>query len=165
MPPASQAVIRLATPGDIPSLLTLVRRYWDFEGIPGFTALRVELLLQRLLADAKLGVVWVAEAEAELVGYLIAVLVLSIEHQGLMAEIDEFFVTPQARSRGIGARLLAMAEDELGARGCVRLQLQLGVGNADARGFYERRGYTRRAGYELWDRDLKERAGEAGDES
>jgi GNAT superfamily N-acetyltransferase len=154
MPPASQAVVRLATPGDVPSLLALVRRYWDFEGIQGFTALRIELLLGRLLADARLGAVWVAESDGELVGYLIAVLVLSIEHQGLMAEIDELFVTPPARSCGVGARLLAAAEAALAARGCVRLQLQLGVGNSQARGFYERRGYAARAGYQLLDKPL-----------
>ena len=149
--------IRLAASSDIPALLALVRRYWDFEGIQGFTALRVELVLQRLLADPRLGLVWVAETDGLLEGYLIAVLVLSVEHQGLMAEIDEFFVMPPARSRGIGGRLLAAAEAALAARGCVRLQLQLGATNAQGRAFYERRGYAGRAGYQLLDKSLAER--------
>ena len=132
--------IRPAASSDIPALLALVRRYWHFEGIEGFTALRMELVLQRLLGDPRLGLIWVAESEGQLQGYLIAVLVLSVEHQGVMAEIDEFFVMPQARTRGVGGRLLAAAETALAARGCVRLQLQLGVGNAGGRAFYEHRG-------------------------
>jgi GNAT superfamily N-acetyltransferase len=80
--------------------------------------------------------------------------VLSIEHQGLMAEIDEFFVLPDARTHGIGGALLTAAEGALRRRGCVRLQLQLGVANAEARAFYERRGYAQRAGYELLDKAL-----------
>src|SRR5204863_495028 len=52
----------------------------------------------------------------------------------------EFFVMRQARTRGVGGRLLAAAETALAARGCVRLQLQLGVGNAGGRAFYEHRG-------------------------
>jgi GNAT superfamily N-acetyltransferase len=146
--------IRTAEPHDVPQLLALVRRYWEFEGIEGFAALRVELVLQRLIADAALGAAWVAEADGELVGYLIAVRVLSLEHQGVMAEIDEFFVLQEARSRGVGAQLLALAEEALTQQGCVRLQLQLAVANESARAFYERRGYGSRDGYRLLEKAL-----------
>ena len=148
--------IRPASSADIPALLALVRRYWDYEGIAGFEALRIELVLQQLLATAgPRGAVWVAEAAGALVGYLIVVLVISVEHKGLMGEIDELFVLPEARSRGIGTALLAAAEQALVQRGCVRLQLQLGRGNARARTFYERHGYGARAGYELLDKPLQ----------
>src|ERR1700674_5424597 len=196
-----QVNVRPAASNDIPPLLALVRHYWEFEGIAGFTALRIELVLQRLLAEPRLGAIWVAESDARLVGYLIAVLVLSVEHQGLMGEIDEFFVgpearascigaiwvaesdarlvgyliavlvlsvehqglmgeideffvVPEARASGIGTQLLAAAEAALAVRGCVRLQLQLGVANSAARAFYQHRGYTARAGYELLDKPL-----------
>ena len=146
--------VRPAASNDIPPLLALVRRYWEFEGIADFTALRIELVLQRLLAEPRLGAIWVAESDAGLVGYLVAVLVLSVEHHGFMGEIDEFFVVPEARASGIGTQLLAAAETALATRGCVRLQLQLGAANAAARAFYQRRGYTVRAGYELLDKPL-----------
>jgi ribosomal protein S18 acetylase RimI-like enzyme len=148
--------IRPANSADIPELLALVRRYWDYEGIAGFEALRIELVLQQLLAAAgPRGAVWVAQAQGVLVGYLIVVLVVSVEHKGLMAEIDELFVLPEARSRGIGTALLAAAEQALVERGCVRLQLQLARDNARARAFYERHGYGARAGYELLDKPLQ----------
>jgi ribosomal protein S18 acetylase RimI-like enzyme len=147
--------VRRAAPADIPKLLALVRRYWDFEGIAGFSALRVELVLQQLVAvPGATGAVWVAESCGSLVGYLIVVLVMSVEHQGLTGEIDEFYVLPEARSQGAGARLLAAAEAALAERGCTRLQLQLGINNERARRFYERCGYAARAGYELWDKPL-----------
>lgn len=147
-------LIRPAAGGDIPQLLSLVRRYWEFEGIAGFSALRVELTLQELLAEPRLGAAWVAEEREQLLGYLIAVRVLSVEHQGIMAEIDELFVLPEERSRGVGARLLAAAEAALAKQGCVRLQLQLGMANETARAFYERRGYAAREGYRLLDKAL-----------
>jgi GNAT superfamily N-acetyltransferase len=40
------------------------------------------------------------------------VYVFSLEHLGLMAEIDEFFVLSSQRGRGIGAELLKAAESE-----------------------------------------------------
>jgi GNAT superfamily N-acetyltransferase len=146
--------IRPAALADIPRLLALIRRYWDFEGITDFEALRVELVLKRLLADPALGLIFVAESQRELVGYLIVVLVMSVEHRGLMGEIDEFFVLPAARSHGTGSQLLAAAEAALVRRGCVRLQLQLGSDNGGARAFYRHRGYGPRAGYELLDKPL-----------
>ncbi len=147
--------IRPAVSADIPQLLALIHRYWQFEGITGFNAPRIELVLQQLLAGpAAPGSVWVAEADAALQGYLVVVLVLSVEHQGLMGEIDELFVLPEARSQGVGSELLAAAEAALARRGCVRLQLQLGGDNEPARVFYQRRGFRRRAGFELWDKPL-----------
>jgi ribosomal protein S18 acetylase RimI-like enzyme len=147
--------IRPAQAGDIPQLLALIRRYWDFEGIEGFSALRIELVLKELLAaPAARGAIWVADEQQALVAYLIVVLMVSIEHQGLMAEIDELFVLPEARSRGTASQLLAAAEADLARRNCVRLQLQLRSGNARARSFYERLGFAARAGYELLDKPL-----------
>jgi len=147
--------IRPARPADVPQLLTLVRRYWEFEGIGGFSALRIELVLKELLTTAARGAIFVADEQGTLLGYLAVVLVMSIEHQGLMGEIDEFFVLPAARSRGTGTQLLAAAETALTRRGCVRLQLQLGAANARARDFYRRCGYGARAGYELLDKPLR----------
>jgi GNAT superfamily N-acetyltransferase len=148
--------VRAAAIADIPQLLTLIRRYWDHEGIAGFDALRIELVLQELLApEGARGNAWVAEDGGTLLGYLLVVLLLSVEHQGQMGEIDELFVLPQARSRGVGRALLKAAETWLQARGCVRLQLQLNKANRNARTFYEARGYAPRAGYELLDRPLR----------
>jgi GNAT superfamily N-acetyltransferase len=146
--------VRPARPADIPPLLTLIRRYWDFEGITGFDALRIELMLKQLLAGPASGAIWVADSQGTLEGYLIIVLFMSVEHRGLMGEIDELFVLPEARARGTGALLLAAAETLLRAHGCTRLQLQLSTANASARGFYQRRGYAARNGYELWDKAL-----------
>jgi ribosomal protein S18 acetylase RimI-like enzyme len=146
--------VRSAVAADVPQLVALVRRYWQYEGIAGFDALRIELLLKELTAAGKRGEILVSEESGELSGYLALVYVLSLEHGGLMAEIDEFFVLPQARGRGTGSALLRAAEAALRARGCVRVQLQLAVDNAAARSFYARRGYGTRAGYTLLDKPL-----------
>ncbi|HTT41438.1 MAG TPA: GNAT family N-acetyltransferase [Steroidobacteraceae bacterium] len=146
--------VRAAVAGDIPALLALVRRYWDFEGIDGFDALRIELLLKELTPGGPRGEILVSEAAGQLEGYLALVYVLSLEHRGLMAEIDELFVLPEARGRGTGSALLAAAEARLRARGCVRAQLQLALANQAGRAFYTRHGYGARAGYALLDKPL-----------
>ena len=100
------------------------------------------------------GAGWLAISDAETVGYLLATFVFSLEHGGLMAEIDELFVTPPARSAGVGSTLLQTAEVALKQRGCVRIQLELSSDNAAARKFYRRHGYTERDRYELLDKPL-----------
>jgi GNAT superfamily N-acetyltransferase len=148
-------MIRRATPGDIPRMLPLVEEYWRFECIPGFDAARVGRSLAQLLSAETLGAGWIAECRTgegtggSVAGYLLVVRGFSLEYGGPTAEIDEFFVSPQRRSAGLGRALLAAAEDACRAAGCVRLELQLGRGNAAARRFYERCGYAARADYEL----------------
>ncbi len=147
-------LVRLASTGDAAAIAALVERYWEFESIRGFDRLRVETLLAQLISDPQRGACWVAEADGRLCGYLLAVFMFSLEHGGLMAEIDEVFVSDEIRSAGLGTLLVTRAERDLAEREMVRLQLQLGVHNESARRFYQRHGFLRRAGYELFDKAL-----------
>ena len=145
---------RPATLADIERLLPLVEQYWRFEAIEGFDARRLAVLLQRVMSDDSLGHVWLAEVDGNAAGYLLAVFVFSLEHQGLTAEIDEFFVGPAYRSLGIGSQLLAAAEATFRIRGCTNIALQIGRDNDEARAFYRRHGYVDRAGFDLVDKNL-----------
>jgi GNAT superfamily N-acetyltransferase len=147
-------VIRAASVQDVAALAILVEQYWSFEGIPGFDSRRIEELLRAALSAEGRARCWLAGQPGEPAGYLLAVPVFSLEHGGMMAEIDELFVTPAVRGRGIGAALLAEAERVLQESGVRRLQLQLASGNAHARDFYVARGYARRSSFDLWDKAL-----------
>ena len=86
--------IQKATTSDVAVLLPLVAEYWRFENISGFDPERVRTHLLRLLSTPKLGAGWIATVDGVAAGYLLAVYVFSLEHLGLTAEIDEFFVRP-----------------------------------------------------------------------
>jgi GNAT superfamily N-acetyltransferase len=148
--------IKPGTHAEVPQIASLMQKYWSVEGIAGFEAARSAQLLGRLIGQTHLGSIWVAYDGDELVGYLIAVFVLSFEYQGLVAEIDELFVLPQVRRHGVGAALLDAAEVSVAAAGCTCVQLQLGTGNRHARAFYHRQGYSARSGYELFGKRLGE---------
>jgi GNAT superfamily N-acetyltransferase len=150
--------VRPAAVADIAVIASMVQRYWRLESIDGFEQCSVQATLAALLSHPKHGACWVADNDGALCGYLTAVYMLSIEHGGLMAEIDEFFVDAAQRSSGVGSLLIAAAERDMTALGLKRLQLQLKRGNERGLRFYERHGYLRRADYELLDKPL----GEAG---
>jgi ribosomal protein S18 acetylase RimI-like enzyme len=90
----------------------------------------------------------------DLVGYLLVVVVFSLEHGGLMAEVDELFVVPEKRSLAIGAALLSEAGQRLARGGIAQLQLQLAVNNVRAKQFYEAQGFRPVSGYTLWQKSL-----------
>ena len=150
----SELEIQTSKLADVPQIVALMEEYWSFEDIAGFERARASALLRHFLSQPHLGTVWAAREGGRVVGYLIAVLVFSFEYQGLVAEIDELFVSPQGRRNGIGTALLEVAEASLSARGCTRVQLQLSAGNDAARAFYHRRGYGARENYELLDKKL-----------
>lgn len=57
------------------------------------------------------------------------------------AELAAFYVHPDRQGRGIGLALWARALDELGRRGCRRMEVWT-LARSAARGFYEARGCT-----------------------
>lgn len=139
---------------DIARVLPLVQQYWRFEAIEGFDATRIEALLKRVIADPRLGQAWLATVEGQAAGYLLAVYVFSLEHQGLTAEIDELFVSADHRGLGLAGRLLDAAEASFRDRGCTNVFLQVGRDNEAARGFYRSRGFSGRNGFDMVDKDL-----------
>ena len=146
--------IQPAGPTDVEVLLPMVEQYWRFEAIEGFDATRMRKLLTRVLEDEHLGRAWVATVYGEPAGYLLAVYVFSLEHQGVTAEIDEFFVLPPHRGLGLGHQMLAVAEAQFRVEGCTNVSLQLGRSNDAARKFYRSNGFEDRAGFDLVSKKL-----------
>ena len=147
-------IVRRASPGDAAALLVLVAQYWEFEGILDFAPDAVQAQLERLLSSPSLGAVWVALEAQRSVGYLSLVYVFSLEHRGITAEIDEFFVVPEHRASGLGSQLLAEAEAESVRHGCTNISLQIGSSNRRANEFYRRHGYSERSAFQLLEKDL-----------
>ena len=56
--------------------------------------------------------------------------------------MDGIFVAPEARGRGVGARLLDAIAQEATARGYAELRLDVIDSNTRARALYEREGFT-----------------------
>jgi ribosomal protein S18 acetylase RimI-like enzyme len=142
--------IRQAVSSDARQLLPLIEAYWRHDGLAGYDSARLRRQLHEFLSTAVYGRGWLATGSGGAVGYLLCTLVYSFEHGGLMAEIDELFVSPEQRRHGIGQALLARARAELSAHGCGWLQLQVADGNTESQGFYSRLGFKQKSGFRLW---------------
>jgi [ribosomal protein S18]-alanine N-acetyltransferase len=79
---------------------------------------------------------WVAEGDAQLIGFLVARAVAS------EMEIQNLAVLPTARRRGIGRALLQHALYWASSNGIARVFLEVRHSNATARQFYEAHGFV-----------------------
>ena len=82
------------------------------------------------------GLAWVAAQDGEIVGLL----VLAVQPDHLL--LENVAVLPSAQGRGIGARLLAFAEQQARALGRDEIRLYTNEAMTENLGYYPRRGYT-----------------------
>jgi GNAT superfamily N-acetyltransferase len=59
--------------------------------------------------------------------------------------VDDLITTESVRSRGLGAELLSIAEQEAKRHGCASLRLCTGIENEGGVRFYERNGWRKRS--------------------
>jgi len=67
----------------------------------------------------------------------------TLERGGRTAWLDELYVVPGERGRGIGRRLLLRAIDEARRSGCIALELEVVRGHGRAARLYLREGFSR----------------------
>ena len=60
---------------------------------------------------------------------------------GPVAELEELYVQPKCRNRGIGSRLLGQAREQVRQRSALEMRISVDEVDIDARRFYERHGF------------------------
>ena len=76
------------------------------------------------------------------VGVALLTLRPNVWYDGPVALLDELYVAPAHRSRGLGSGLLALGEQVVRQRGAELLEINVDGDDVDARRFYERHGYA-----------------------
>ena len=66
----------------------------------------------------------------------------SLEYGGLRGFVDDLFVAPHARGRGVAAALLTAVRSDCDARGVRALHVEVGPDNEVARRVYARAGFA-----------------------
>jgi GNAT superfamily N-acetyltransferase len=143
--------IRRARSVDGAALVELQREFYREDRITHAAA--NARALHRLLRSPQAGVVWVIEARSGRewgpIGYVVLTLGFSLERGGRDAFIDELYVRPEHRGRGVGALAVVTAEAVARRLGVRAVHLEVDTGNDRARRLYERIGFTLRQRYHL----------------
>jgi ribosomal protein S18 acetylase RimI-like enzyme len=131
---------RLATFDDVYRLLPLMQDFCAFERLD-YDEARLRRLLPELIASQSLGRLVLFEQANELLGYMVLGFGFSLEFHGRDCFIDEFYVRPEHRSKGIGKGALEFAVKTCRALGIRAVHLEADHFNVRGQEFYRRLGF------------------------
>lgn len=131
---------RLATPDDIGGLLPLMLDFYTFERLL-YDEERLRRLLSDLISDQSLGRLIVFESDDNLVGYMVLGFGFSLEFHGRDCFIDEFYVLPTHRCKGIGQAAIGFATELCRSLGIKAVHLEADHFNVRGHEFYKRLGF------------------------
>jgi GNAT superfamily N-acetyltransferase len=126
---------------DLGELIPLMREFYAGEKLPFDEAL-LRHALGEIWDEPLHGGAWIARAGGEPVGYGVLCCGFSLEYGGRDAFVDELFVRPGWRDRGIGGLLLDAMEASCRDAGIAALHLEVDHDNPDGKRLYLRRGFV-----------------------
>lgn len=132
--------LRLATPSDRALLVELMSEFYA-ESSYALDRQRAEEAFRTLLADARLGRVWLIQSEGHVVGYVVVTFGYSMEYGGRDAFIDDLFIRPAFRGKGVGTMTLDAVRTEAVELGVRALHLEVGRDNPTAQTLYRQAGF------------------------
>ena len=141
MNPPEQPSVRHAVPEDVPALVALMQAFYE-EASFTIEAADAEHTFVHLLRSPALGEAWVLLDEGEPAGFVVLTVSFSMEHGGLRGFVDDLYVRPASRGRGLASLALAEVKRECGRRGVRALLVETGHDNAVARRVYAAAGFA-----------------------
>jgi len=131
---------RPATPGDVGALLALMREFYAEEHL-GFGEAVAQSALEDLIAHPDLGCIWLFEYAGVVIGYAVITFGFSLEFHGRLALLDEFYIIPAERGRGLGRRGMELIKAWVGTTSVATLRLEVNPSNTRARSLYQHAGF------------------------
>jgi ribosomal protein S18 acetylase RimI-like enzyme len=147
------AQIRLARPEDLATLLPLVAAFHAEEGIESSEEQRISAV-QPLLEGIPYGAVYLIGPARAPVGYIVVTFSWSVEFGGMDGFVDELFIRPPVRGRGIASEVLIALPRTLAEAGIRALHLEVDKDNEAAQRLYARARFQARERYMLMTKTL-----------
>lgn len=143
VPGAFDPRLRRASIGDAPEVARLLHDFnTEFsDPTPGVAVLTERI--ERLLANGEVAIVLAGDGPD---GLAVLRFRSAIFTEGLDAYLEEFYVAPARRGRGLGRALLDAAMELARGEGAGRIELGTNENDRAARAVYERAGFSNRDG-------------------
>jgi ribosomal protein S18 acetylase RimI-like enzyme len=146
--------IRPATLNDVSVLVELMTEFYLESGYALHEA-RSRDAFQYLLEDASLGQIWLLQQNEEIAGYIVLTLGFSMEFGGRDAFVDDLYLRPSFRGKGLGRAALDVLFAECRRRQVKAVHLEVDDQNVVAKSLYAHFGF-RDTHRRLWSCSLSE---------
>jgi ribosomal protein S18 acetylase RimI-like enzyme len=100
-------------------------------------------VLDVAITDMRRGFLMLARDGGRVVGVAYVATILSAEHCGLVAWLEELYVTPDCRQRGIGTALVTAVLEQARNAGIAAIDLEIDAGHKRVISLYQRLGFRR----------------------
>lgn len=140
--------LSLARPDDLDRLLPLVAAFHEEAGIAQTEATRRAALLP-MLEGSPHGVTYLIGPGRGPIGYIVISFGWSVEFGGLDGYVDEFYIRPGVRGRGIGSEVMISLPKALAGAGLKALHLEVRRDNEKVRALYRKLRFEPRDAYSL----------------
>ncbi|MGO3128325.1 MAG: GNAT family N-acetyltransferase [Luteimonas sp.] len=137
MSAATPLVSRIATLDDLPAVLAMMRAFYVEDRLH-FDEVATPRAVSALLSDPGCGALLLLGAD----GYMALTRGFSLEQGGHHALLDELYIAPAARGRGLGAQALEIASAQARVWGVAVLRLEVHHHNPRAKALYLRAGFS-----------------------
>ena len=127
---------------DLPQLVELLGELFEQEAEFTPDAAKQETALKMILADPRLGKLFVARDGRQVVAMASLLYTVSTAEGGKAALFEDLVVHPDFRKQGIGARLLEYVITQARAEGLLRLTLLTDMQNESAQVLYRKLGFV-----------------------
>ncbi len=135
----NELAVRVATADDIGPLVHLMDEFYAESGYQ-LDAQWAASSFAALCSRPDWGRAWLADSDGMPVGHAVLTVRYTMEHGGLSGYVDDLFVRPSFRRRGVASGLLREVFQDCRARGCKAVQVEVGGANVAARAVYAKFG-------------------------
>lgn len=142
MPEMKTLTIRRANKADLEVVLGFARAFHLEDGHP--LSSTGPKAIESLLGGSPLGEIYLPEIEGEKIGYFALCFTMSLEFGGIVVILDDLFLKPDFRGRGLGEEILRYVEKLAKDRGAVQIFLEVENENPRAFAFYKKFGWIKR---------------------
>jgi len=129
-------ILRAATPADVPVLIELIRELATYEREPDAVVVDESMLTEALFTESPVVFATVADGDGAVLGMAIYFLNFSTWTGRCGIYLEDLYVRPAHRGRGVGRALLAELARTARARGYARVDWSVLDWNESALAFY-----------------------------
>lgn len=132
--------VRPAAAADIPTILDLIRELAEFEREPDSATATADQMYDALFGPRAVAYAIMAESATETFGFALYFFNFSTWTGRRGLYLEDFYVQPSARGRGVGRMLFARLASIAQETGCRRMELAVLNWNENAIRFYDQQG-------------------------
>jgi len=136
---STEVAVRAAMAEDVTSLVLLMQEFYAESGYQ-LDSQWATTSFVALLSEPDWGCIWLAHSGGQPIGHLVLSVRYTMEHGGLSGYVDDLFVRPSFRRKGVAHALLHALFEDCHARGCRSVQVEVDSANAAALGLYAKFG-------------------------